>query len=84
MKTNKHCGIFASLAIAWLAIAPGAQAGPEYTPNRVVETSAPGLARLEVVLSSKEWPESRRFVFEARSTSPAAFRCPKSTPPSIR
>jgi len=66
MKTNKHCGIFASLAIAWLAIAPGAQAGPEYTPNRVVETSAPGLARLEVVLSSKEWPESRRFVFEGK------------------
>lgn len=77
MKTNKHFGYLASLAIAWLAIALRAQAGPEYTPNMVVETTAPGLARLEVLLSSKEWKESRRFVFEGKDSIAGGISIPE-------
>ena len=77
MKTNKHFGIFASLAIAWLAIASRAHAGPEYTPNMVVETSAPGLARLEVLLSSKEWNEPRRFIFEGKGSIAGGISLPE-------
>jgi alpha-tubulin suppressor-like RCC1 family protein len=34
----------------------------------VMETRGPGLARLEVLLSSREWKESRRFVFEGQDS----------------
>ncbi len=77
MKTNKHAGFFASLAIAGLFIALRAHAGPEYTLNRVVETSAPGLARLEVLLSSQEWKEPRRFVFEGKDSIVGGISLPE-------
>ncbi|HEX6398359.1 MAG TPA: hypothetical protein VFZ95_13115 [Steroidobacteraceae bacterium] len=77
MKTNKHPGFFASLAIAWLAITLRAHAGPEFMPNMVVESNAPGLARLEVLLSSKEWNESRRYVFEGKGSIAGGIALPE-------
>jgi hypothetical protein len=65
------------LALACLGFALRAQAGPEYTPNMVVETSAPGLARLDVLLSSQEWKEPRRFVFEGKGSITGGIALPE-------
>jgi alpha-tubulin suppressor-like RCC1 family protein len=54
-----------------------AHAGPEYTPNMVLESSAPGLARLEVLLGSKEWKEPRRFVFEGKDSITGGISLPE-------
>jgi hypothetical protein len=61
MKTCRFPGSFRVLLLGCLAMVLRAHAGPEYVPNMVLESSAPGLARLEVLLSPKEWKESRRF-----------------------
>ena len=77
MKTYNYFRSTRVLALACLAFAMRAQAGPEYTPNMVVETSAPGLARLEVQLSSKEWQESRYFVFEGKGSIVGGIALPE-------
>jgi hypothetical protein len=83
MKTNRHlCS--RSLAVACLAVlfqgmALRASAGPPEA-NMVVETAAPGLARLEVLLTSKEWKEPRRFVFEGKDSIVGGIALPKEYP----
>ncbi len=46
----------------------------------VIETSAPGLSRLEVLLTSKEWKEPRRFVFEGKDSIVGGIALPKEYP----
>jgi hypothetical protein len=77
MKNYKHFRSITVLALACLAFAIRAQAGPEYTPNMVVEGSAPGLARLDIQLSSKEWQEPRRFVFEGKGSITGGITLPE-------
>jgi alpha-tubulin suppressor-like RCC1 family protein len=80
MKTFNSFRSIRVLAVACLGFALRAHAGPEYTPNMVVETSAPGLARLEVMLSSKEWKEPRRFVFEGKDSITGGIALPEKYP----
>lgn len=77
MKNYRLLRSFGVWALAAFGFALSAQAGPEYTPNMVVETSAPGLARLEVLLSSKEWTEPRRFVFEGKGSITGGIALPE-------
>jgi alpha-tubulin suppressor-like RCC1 family protein len=77
MKTCRSLGSIRALLFGCLALALRAHAGPEYVPNMVLETSAPGLARLEVLLSSKEWKESRRFVFEGKDSIVGGISLPE-------
>src|SRR5690349_1107211 len=77
MKTFNTFRSIRVLAVACLGFALRAHAGPEYTPNMVVETSAPGLARLDVLLSSKEWKEPRRFVFEGKGNIVGGIALPE-------
>jgi hypothetical protein len=77
MKTYNRFRSFRVLGLVCLGFALRAHAGPEYTPNMVVETRAPGLARLEVLLSSQEWKESRRFVFEGKDSIVGGIALPE-------
>lgn len=77
MTTYKCIRSFKVLLLTCLGVVLQAHAGPDYTPNRVVEASAPGLARLEVLLSSKEWKESRRFVFEGKGSIAGGISLPE-------
>ena len=80
MKTNKHLWLrglaVACLAFGLQAMAFRASAGPPEA-NMVIETSAPGLARLEVLLTSKEWKEPRRFVFEGKDSIVGGIALPQ-------